>query len=171
MNDTDLILEIIGIGNSLPPFSARECTQTLTPIAQGALRRTINGKLVCIGNTEHRKFQSIITCKDKASPALSGIWKGALLRVGCLQTLTQNVPQGISRLQLAREPLAFHLYESSGKSYPVEKTEDRWVLIPDSFPGGFITYHPLLLMVVKNYHLETDEWGFDVGWKLELEEQ
>jgi hypothetical protein len=171
MNETDLTLEIIGMGNSLPPFSGRECTQTLAPIPHGSLRRTINGNLVCVGNKGHRKFQSTISCKDKASPALSGIWKGTLLNVRCIQSLTQVVPEGIRRIQLEREALSLHLYEDSGKYWQAEKAEDRWVLIPSLFPGGFITYHPMLLMVVKNYRLETDEWGLDVGWLLELEEQ
>lgn len=171
MNETDLTLEFIGVGNALPPFSGRECTQTLTPIPHGALRRTINGNLVCVGNKGHRKFQSTISCKDKASPALSGIWKGTLLKVGCIQFLTQTVPQEIGRVQLEREALSLHLYENSGKFWQAEKAENRWIEIPSAFPGGFITYRPLLLMVVKNYHLETDEWDLAVGWSLELEEQ
>ncbi len=171
MNETDLTLEIVGIGNSLPPFSARECTQILTPIPEGTLRRTINGILVCTGNRAHRKFQSTLSCKDKAAPALGGVWKGSLLKVGCMQSLTQAVPHGTLRIQLEREAVTLHLYEESGKLWQLEKDENRFVLIPFDFPGGFITYRPLLLMVVRNYHLETDEWGATVGWKLELEEQ
>ena len=56
MNDTDLTLEIVGKGNALAPFSSRECSQTLSPIPQGILRRTINGVLVCVGNQAHRKW-------------------------------------------------------------------------------------------------------------------
>jgi hypothetical protein len=171
MNETDLTLEFVSVGNSLPPFSGRECTQTLMPIPHGALRRTINGNLVWVGNKGHRKFQSLISCKDKASPALSGMWKGSLLKVGCIQSLTQIVPQRIEQIQLEREALSLHLYESSGKFWLAEKAEDRWIEIPSAFPGGFITYRPLLLMVVNNYQLETDEWGLEVGWSLELEEQ
>ncbi|MBL8677145.1 MAG: hypothetical protein JNJ47_06985, partial [Alphaproteobacteria bacterium] len=49
MSETELTIEIIGKGNFFAPYSARECTQTLTPIPQGSLRRTINGKLVWVG--------------------------------------------------------------------------------------------------------------------------
>lgn len=169
--ETDLTLEVLEKGNSLPPFSARECTQTLTPIPQGALRRTINGILVSVGNGGHRKFQSTISCKDKASPALDGVWQGSRLKVGCLQSMTQTVPQGTQRIQLERDALSLHLYDGQGKVWTVSEAENRWISTPSEFPGGFITYRPLLLMIVKNYHLETDEWGLSVGWVLELEEQ
>ncbi len=170
MNETDLTLEFLGKGNSLPPFSARECIQTLTPLPQGTLRRTINGVLVHIGNKGHRKFQSTISCKDKASPALDGIWKGDLVKVGCIQSLIQTVAEGRGRIQLEREAVSLALYDGKGKIWRVEKEEDRWISFSSEFPGGFIGYRPLLTMVVKNYHLETDEWNLSVGWSLELEE-
>jgi len=169
--ETDLTLEIIGKGNSLPPFSARECIQTLTPISHGTLRRTINGTLVCIGNEGHRKFQSTISCKDRVPPAFEGFWKGTLLKVGCIQSLTQPVPQGTERVQLEREALSLHLYERSGKTWPIKEVGNQFVSLLAEFPGGFITYRPLLTMFVKNYHLETDEWGLSVGWTLELVEK
>ncbi len=171
MNETDLTIEIMGKGHALSPFSARECTQTLTPLPQGSLRRTINGSLVSVGHKGHQKFQSTISCKDKASPAFECLWKGTLLKVGCIQSLTQTVHEGISRVQLEREPITLHLYDNHGKIWPAEKGEDRRVSFSSDFPGGFITYRPLLTMVVKNYHLETDEWGLTVGWSVELEEE
>jgi hypothetical protein len=171
MTETDLTLEIIGKGNAVVPFSGRECTQTLSPISQGNLRRTINGRLVCIGGRGHRKFQSTISCKDKAPPAFDGLWNGTLLQVGCIQTLTQIIPRLSERVQLEREAVSLHLHEHSGKIWSVELLSDRWIKIPEKFPGGFLNYRPQLQMVVKNYSIETDEWGLSVGWKLELEEE
>lgn len=171
MTETDLTLEIIGHGNALIPFSSRECTQTLAPISQGVLRRTINGTLVCVSHGGHRKFESTISCKDKAPPAFDGLWKGTLLKVGCIQTMIHMVPKSVEKVQLERDPLSLHLHEYGGKIWSVEKLQDRWAGIPSQFPGGFLVYRPLLNMVVKNYYLETDEWGLTVGWKLELEEE
>jgi len=171
MTETDLTLEIIGHGNALAPFSVRECTQTLAPISQGVLRRTINGVLVCVGNKGHRKFESTITCKDKAPPAFDGLWKGTLLKVGCIQTMTHVVPAVIERVQLEREGLSLHLHEYGGKIWSAKMGKNREVKIPSTFPGGFLTYRPVLNMIVKNYFLETDEWGLSVGWQLELEEE
>ena len=171
MNQTDLKLEIIGQGNTIAPFSGRECTQTLAPISQGVLRRTINGTLVCVSQDGHRKFQSTISCKDKAPPAFDGLWKGTLLRVECIQAMTHIVPPHYEKVQLEREPFFLTLHEYSGKVWPTEKGKDRWVIISPQFPGGFITYRPVLRMIVKNYFLETDEWGLTVGWTLDLEEE
>ena len=171
MTETDLTLEIIGKGNALTPFSSRECTQTLSPISQGVLRRTINGNLVCVGHEEYKKYTSTISCKDKAPPAFDGLWKGTLLKVGCIQSITQIVSAHSQKVQLERDSVSLYLHESSGKTWPAEKVQDRWVSIPSSFPGGFLTYRPLLRMMVKNYFLETDEWGLTVGWQLELEEE
>lgn len=171
MKETDLTLEIVGRGSSLPPLSARECTQTLTPLPQGILRRSINGALIWVGNKGHQKYRSTISCKDKTCPSFDGIWKGSLLRVGCLQTLTQTISKDTLQLQLEREAAFFYVYDKNGKLWPGEKRKDRWITLSPDFPGGFITYHPLLMMIVNNYTLETDEWGISVGWTLELEEE
>lgn len=171
MNETELRIEIIGKGNILTPFSAREITQTLTPISQGTLRRTINGILVCVGSTGHRKFSSTISCKDKSVPAFEGLWKGTLLKVGCIQTLTQLILKGTQKIQLEREALSLYFVDVAGKVWPVEKPKDRWLLIPHDFPGGHVSYCPWLMMRVVHYRLETDEWGLTVGWILELEEE
>lgn len=171
MNETDLKLEIIGKGNSLGPFSARGCTQSLSLISQNILRRTINGSLICVGNGGHRKFESIISCKDKAPPGFDGLWKGSLLKVGCIQSLAHLVPSDIPKVQLERKPIVIYLQDYSGKQWSAEESEDRWVKIPQTFPGGFLFYRPELRMVVQNYFLETDEWGLSVGWRLELGEE
>ena len=170
MSETGLTLESLGKGKSFPPFSTRECIQTLTPVSHGSLRRTINGALVHVGYKGYRKFHSTIACKDKVPPAFEGLWKGDLLKVGCIQALTLAVPEKASTVQLEREALFLHLYDITTKRWPAKQETDRWISLPSDFPGGFITYYPILLMMVKTYHLETDEWGVTVGWRLELEE-
>ena len=171
MHETDLRLEGVGCDKGFPPFSARGCVQSLTPLSQGVLRRTINGKLMCVGDKGHRKFQSTISCTDQAPPAFEKLWAGARLEVGCIQSLTQAVPVGAVTVFLEREPLTCHAFDSLGKMCPLEKVEGTCVFLPPRFPGGFITYRPSLIMLVKGYHLETDEWGASVGWRLELEEE
>jgi len=170
MSDTDLTLELIDKGMLLPPFSGRECTQTLTPLPCGSLRRTINGTLVHLGPPSHRKFSSTISCKDKRTPAFEELWEGVRVKVGCIQSLTQSIPKGTRQVHLERPPLSLHLFDEDHVSWPIDGNHDQWVSIPSDFPGGFLSYRPLLVMVVKKYHLETDEWGLMIGWSLELEE-
>jgi hypothetical protein len=85
--------------------------------------------------------------------------------------MTHVVPPSSEEVQLEREPLSLYLHEYSGETWPVEKLQERWVRIPPNFPGGFLIYRPILMMIVKDYSLETDEWGLSVGWRLELEEE
>ncbi len=171
MTETDLTLEIIDKGDMLTPFSVRECTQTLSLLPQGILRRTINGNLVFVGHLGHQKFISTITCKDRSAPALSGVWKGTRLKVGCIQFLTQNILKNSKQVELDRLPLECHLMDKEDHSIPTARVEEKIVYLPDAFPGGRISYRPSLIMVVQNYALETDEWGLSVGWSMDLEEE
>ncbi|MDI9635443.1 hypothetical protein QPK87_21195 [Kamptonema cortianum] len=168
MSETELTLEIVGKGNFFAPYSARECIQTLTPIPQGSLRRTINGRLVWVGQTLHRKFKSTITCKDKAPPAFDGLWRGDKINVTCLQTLTQSIPQEAQEVTLEREPASICLYDHSGKIWPAPIKQ--LFSLPADFSGGFVIYAPQLSMLVENYTLEVDEWGLTSCWTLELVE-
>lgn len=121
-----------------------------------------------IGQENHRKFKSTITCKDKIPPAFDGLWRGDKVNVTCLQTLTQTIPEGAQEVTLEREPASLHLYDHGGKIWraPIE----RHFSLPPDFSGGFVTYAPRLSMMVNNYTLELDEWGLTVCWTLELVE-
>ena len=171
MNDTDLILEGEDQKSFFPPFSARECTQSLTPIPQGEWRRTFNGMLVNVGGEGHRKFHTLIQCKDKVAPAFGRLWSGSCLRVGCIQMLTQVVPAAFRILQTERPVLSFSVFDVAGKPWNSQQSEAQRIEISEGFPGGFLTYRPWLIMRVLTYHLETDEWGLTVGWRLEMEEE
>ncbi len=171
MNETELTLEIIDKGSILTQFCARECTQTLALLPQGVLKRTINGNLVYVGRTGHQKYESHISCKDKAVPALSGVWKGTRLKVGCLQWITQIVPPREHPFYLERPAVAVRLFDQKGETYPPPKIEGKNVLLTPPFPGGYIAYRPSLMMIVRSYTIETNEWGLSVGWQLDLEEE
>ena len=79
--ETELILSVGGF----PPLSARGCKQELIPVSKGALRRTINGELVLVGNQD-LKYKSIIQCDDKTSLATNGLYPGAEVMVGWAAT-------------------------------------------------------------------------------------
>src|SRR5690606_9509345 len=123
------------------------------------------------GHLGHRKFESKISCKDKSAPALSGVWKGTRLKVGCIQFLTQPIPEGTITLETERPFVSFHVFDQEGNLWPGSRAEGNIIRLEPSFPGGYISYRPSLIMIVKNFHLETDEWGLSVGWSLELEEE
>lgn len=171
--ETQLVLSRGGF----PPYSARGCQQTLTPLKTGEFRRTVNGTLVFTGSQKHRKYQSVLRCRDAAPPSFEGLWQGERVEVSCLQRLVQEVTltsetpritldrhgvKGSVTLQVTGEPLI-----------PLAEAQGYEVSLPERLEGGqkgYLSYRPILTMRVISFHLETDEWGAEVGWTLTLEE-
>jgi hypothetical protein len=166
-------------GAALPPLAARGCTQTLTPLQHGEMRRTVNGTLEHIGQNKHFKYRSVITCEDKASPCLEGLWRGQEVEVGCLVRLHQamkHTERGYETT-LLRPPVEGSVvaHDAGVGGFEIE-VHGQDILIPMSelspTPAKpvFVSYAPQLRMRVISFQIKTDEWGAKVGWSLELEE-
>jgi hypothetical protein len=140
-NETLLVLSGIGVA----PYSARGLEQTLQPIDGAAqLRRTINGALRNLSETQLRKFTSTITGSDQLSPAVNGIWPGKTVTVDCIAELCYPTASG---------------------------SADRSVVSGSSRVEGAMTYYrPQLSMMVTEWQLREDEYGRQVSWTLQLEE-
>lgn len=150
----------------MPPLSARGCVQELMPVSLGALRRTINGKLVYVGKPQ-LKYRSHIWCQDKGALASEGLWRGTLVKVGCIQRLWQKADGG--QVVLERDPVEGSVAAVDSLQVPVNITsvKGRTVVVERK---GFICYRPWLEMRVTGFSLTTHEWEVKGGWKLELEE-
>lgn len=129
-------------GMALPPYSARGLKQTLEPIGGAAqLMRSVNGDLTDVSDPLFRKYQSTITGGDQDPPALSGIWPGMEVTVGCIVELASN---------------------GSG---------DRPAVSGSSRTADGITfYRPELTMLVTGFNVSHDEYDRQIGWTLTLEE-
>ncbi|MBB4520473.1 UNVERIFIED_ORG: hypothetical protein M2435_001253 [Rhizobium sophorae] len=140
-NETVLVLTGIGVA----PYSARGLEQSLQPIdGAGQLRRTINGTLVDLSETQLRKFTSTISGTDQLAPAVNGVWPGRTVTVDCIAELC---------------------YPTSGGA------PDRSVVSGSSRVEGAMTYYrPQLMMMVTDWQIKRDEYGAQVSWTLELEE-
>lgn len=141
---TDTVLELTGIG--VAPYSTRAATQTLEPIQQAGagVYRDVNGNLQVAGGTSFQKYKSTITCTDQMPAALDGVWPGKLVTVKCISTLG---------------------YATAGGS------PQRTVVSGSSFTeGSFTIYRPELDMMVVAFSVQTDEWGAEVSWRMDLEE-
>ena len=137
------VLTLSGIG--VPPYSARDASQTLEPIGSSQqLRRTINGELIDISRAEFRKYRSTISCVDQQPPAIDGVWPGQVLTVGCISELSYLTAGGAPARPLG-----------SGSA----RTE-----------GDYTFYRPSLTMRVAAFSQDTDEYGAVVSWSLQLEE-
>lgn len=153
-------------------YSGSNCTQTITPILAGKLQRTINGKLIYLGTTTHHKYRTSIMGKDKSPLALDGVWKGEVVKVDFIQRLSQGIPSHYKRVTLYRSPVekSVQLFGKEGKRMEALSIAGSIIDLPLNFSGGFVSYRPQMTMMVKDYSLETNEWGHAVGWRLDLEE-
>ncbi|TIX27299.1 hypothetical protein [Mesorhizobium sp.] len=144
-NLTELRLDPIGV----PPYSARNITQTLEPIDGAAqLARTVNGALIDLADGTYRKYKSNISCTDGQQPALSGIWPGMVLTVDCVVELSYLIATGSPDREVA-----------GNTAEPATRTE-----------GLFTFYRPRLTMRVVGYRTSLVEWDGDEAWSLDLEE-
>lgn len=129
----------------VPPYSARGITQTLSPIgAAGNYRRTVNGNLVDLSLDQFRKYASSISCEDQESPSLDALPIGAVVSVDCVAELG-------------------YLTAGGAPSKPVVPGSTR-------VSGEHTYYRPQLVMMVTAKRQDTNEWGAQVSWTLELEE-
>lgn len=137
------VLTLSGIG--VPLYSARGANQSLEPINSAQqLRRTINGELIDISRAEFRKYRSTISCVDQQPPAVDGVWPGQVLTVGCISELSFRTAGGTpSRNMVAGSSRA---------------------------EGDYTFYRPILTMRVVSFSQDTDEYGAEVSWSLQLEE-
>lgn len=144
-NLTELRLDPIGV----PPYSARNITQTLEPSDGAAqLARTVNGTLIDLADGTYRKYKSTISCTDQQQPALSGIWPGMELTVDCVVELSYLTATGSPERDVA-----------GNTAEPGTRVE-----------GDFTFYRPRLTMRVVGFRKSVVEWDGDEAWSLDLEE-
>ena len=170
MLESELILDRVGF----PPFSARHCQQTLTPLKTGDFQRTVNGELIYTGHPGHDKYQSTIQCQDQAIPCFDQLWRGSIIGVGCIQRLSQEVKAN-QKIVLERDPVDYSVYviNEDREEFEIQSVIKREVILKEKLEEGqkrYVFYCPYLQMRLINYKLLTDEWGKSNGWQLELEE-
>jgi hypothetical protein len=168
MGETNLILGIAG----LPPESARNCQQELSPVPNGEFKKSINGDLLFLETNERKRYKSVISCKDTNSPVIEGIWVGSQISVGCIQNLWQVIKPGELKTRLIRPAVenSVCVLNNLGDAVRFELTDHEVELYKTSEEKIFVCFRPWLVMRVINFSLETDEWGMSGGWKLLLEE-
>lgn len=148
------LFALSGVG--VPPYSARGLVQTFQPINQAtSLRRTINGELLDLADSDFRKYSTKVTGKDQQPPAVEGVWPGLTVQVDCL----------------------FELCKVSGTDEETEYTDGTEQTFERPFvPGsirhesGFTFYRPRLTCRITDFQVTKDEYGAAVDWSMDLEE-
>ncbi len=165
---------VLVLGNlEIPIGSGRELTQTLRPIDNGELRRTINGTLHDLTREQNRKYESQISGNGQsiiATPAIAELWKGSVVVVSCISKLRQNVNPAVSVITLIRTPV-------SGTVVGITSAGDE--IDPVSVIGYeatfgenviMVEFRPLLSMMVASTSWDDDEYAAQEGWSIDLEE-
>jgi len=168
MSETNLILGLTG----LPPQSARNCVQELSPIANGEFENTLDGRSIFVETCNRRRYRSIITCNDANSPLADGIWIGSQLLVGCIQNLWQAIEPGETEIKLIRPAVSSSILaiNNFGEHIKFREMDNSVKLYRPYNERIFVCFRPWLTMHVINFSLKTDEWGERSGWQLILEE-
>lgn len=132
---------------ALTPYAARGLTQTLEQIDAPApsILRDINGTLVDISPPQFEKYKSSITCKDRETPMLDGVWRGQVVTVDCVGELSSPTGTPKARTMVAGSE---RIDTDSHTTY----------------------YRPQLVMRIMNIRPGKDEYGADCNWQADLEE-
>ncbi len=153
-------------------YALRGCTQTLYAFGEAGVR-TLSGKWIQSPHVCKKKYRSTIFCKDLYPVSLEGIWPGDILGVHCVQRFITSAVTSGERVHLHRKPVQgsflFHTEEGEETVEDIEE-DNQYVTVPQHFKTGFLSYRPLLHMVLLTFSFETHEWKRASGWKMELEE-
>ncbi len=140
------VLVLSGIG--VPEYSVRgSVKQTLEPISMltgdDMIWRTVNGELISTVPEQMLKYRSEISAEDVDPPAFDGLWPGQEITVDCIKEL----------------------------GFAAGGTPGRPV-VPDSarLVGDFTFYRPQLIMKVREWNMQRNEYADTVSWSLTLEE-
>ncbi len=156
----------------IPAGAGRGITQTVTPIENGSIRRTVNGELIDLTRQESRKYASAISAGDNAgtAPAFAGLWRGQTLVVECIKTIRQTVFPASLSATLIRSPVAGSVVgrDALGAKVNPSSVVDRLATFPSNVV--MIEFRPILTMKVLSVNEDVNEYEASETWSLELEE-
>lgn len=163
---------ILKLGDiEFPVGSARGISQTIQPIDNGDVRRTVNGTLLDLTRIQNRKFESQIRLQDQATPTFIGFFKGSILVVESIVPFRELVNPASTTQTIIRTPV-------TGSVTGIESVSGL-VVDPISVVGEDITfantvnlikYRPVLTMMILAITLDADEYAATEGWVIDLEE-
>jgi hypothetical protein len=157
------------IGNVVIPYgAARGVSVQISGIDAGRPRRTVNGTLIDLTRTTHKKIRVQISCTDQAAPTLAGRWSGGdVLTVGLPKPIRQALVAGGATLIRTPVPGSVRCLSADGTVVPHTLTG---LVVSGANGAAFVEYRPSLQMMVIEAGEEGDEWAASEGWSITLEE-
>jgi hypothetical protein len=171
MNQTDLKFYLNESDNCfLPMGSIRGCKQTLEPLSAPVYRRALDGQLVVIKKGID-KYQCTLMCEDIICPSFEKLIPGTSLWIECIQRFTTPLLKPEEKLTLKRSavPNSFFLITPGKKPIALEVKNPKCIELSKE-QEGYVSYRPLLNMMLMDLRTEMDEWENRIKWKMVLEE-
>lgn len=168
-----MVETVLKIGDLVFPVgSDRGITQSLAPIDNGDLRRTVNSALVDTTREVNRKFTTTINCTDFDAPTLAGVWKGAAFTVECIAYLNQVVNPANDTATLIRDAVTTSIIGIKADGSHITPVSFSHITFLATFAEDVVTikFRPILDMLVVEVSSDTDEFEAGVGWSVTLEE-
>jgi hypothetical protein len=160
---TDLAIS----GVVIPYGAARGIDVSIAPIDAGGMRRTINGTLIDLTRSTHRKYRLEIECRDTVAPTLAALWRGQTVSVDAPIRLRQVVSSGSATL--IRTPVAGSVRCFTAAGTPVSATVSG-TSVSGATGADFVEYQPTMDMMVVERSEDFAEWDATTGWSIVLEE-
>ncbi|MCZ4366616.1 glycine-rich domain-containing protein [Sulfitobacter dubius] len=148
----------------LPPGSWRFIDMSMEPISEAyQAERAIDGTLVDLGYDGWDLYRISISCSDQSSPALAGIWPGAVLTIYGTEDLIEPGPA----VTLTREPVPGSIRACAADGRVIAEPEGRTLNVAGA---AYFRYRPILSVMVTGFSTSSRELKADVRWSLSAEE-
>lgn len=161
---TDLAIS----GVVIPYGSARGVSVSISPIEAGAMRRTINGTLIDLTRSTHRKHRLEIQCQDTIAPTLAALWRGQTVSVFAPLRLRQALASGAATLVRSPVPGSVRCWTADG-SIQIPATVSG-TSVSGAAGASYVEYQPIMSMMVMERSEDFAEWDATTGWSITLEE-
>lgn len=160
------VLKISDVG--FPPLSLRGCVQELSPIPNGEMKKTINGKLVYIKHSESQKYKTTIKCNDTNCPALGNLSVGNIVVISCIQNIWQQCDSSNTEITLSRLPVADSIVviDKIGTHLRYKIDGTKLEILDKTNYEIFVSFCPYLTMLITDFNTETDEWNLSTKWSI-----
>lgn len=159
---------------NIPKGAGIGISETLQPVDNGALRRSINGDLKDLTRPENRKFEYSISGGDSASPALAALWKGSIINgVIPVIKMRDNLDTPGLAITLTREPDPATVI---GYTAACEKVTPDTIGGTDNKDITFLTnvdyveYRAIFDFMVVSNSVDADEYAATEGWQIDFAE-
>lgn len=138
----------------------RELKMDMNPTSAGGGNVWLgNGRRYSLARKSFRKYEIKISGNNECPPAISHLWRGMIVDIGCIRHM--EIPGDIADADLPRR-----VVEGSLRRFKLNEDGEP-VQVDHGTPGIFMTrFRPLLKIMIDDRQSSADEWAASVDWSL-----